>query len=73
LVQLRLLSHPKKGRKSQGTMAQAASHGFTWFGSPNLVKPLLSQAKLSQTEPWQRHYTIDDNRKPGIYVNRHKI
>jgi len=51
LVQLRLFSHPKKGRKRQGTVAQAASHGLAWFGSPNLVKPLLSRAKPSQTEP----------------------
>jgi hypothetical protein len=55
LVQLRLLSHPKKGnihiQKSQGTVAQAASHGLVWFGLPNLVKPLLSRAKPSQTEP----------------------
>jgi hypothetical protein len=31
-------------------MAQAASYGLVWFGLPKLVKPLLSQAKLSQTE-----------------------
>ena len=30
--------HPKRAE----TMAQTASHGLVWLGSPNLVKPLLS-------------------------------
>jgi hypothetical protein len=54
------LGHPKKGnvhvQKSQGTVAQAASHSLVWLSLPNLVKLLLSQAKLSQTELWQHFF-----------------